>query len=330
VAIVVAVLILAGLGWAAWKRWGHGRSPTPDVHGPATQVVPPADLPGLGYLPESTEAILAIQVPPLVERLGPEAGGDPAQVLRHLGIPDAVRETIEKVSGVGLRNADQMVVGLGFEKGRSLPPQIVVVVHTREPYDLAGLVHRTKARTLKKAGRTLHVASASPIPEVYWWGPNDRILIGAISARDYDGVPMTPRAGIDHLRPNLARLVRERVSADACAWLVASSDKWEEYLVPYVVLPGSPLAGRRDLLPAASLLRGVSLSVPFNPDRPAELCIERKSASGGEELRAALAERFAGTRTEVSGEGETCILRTPLDPGAVDSLINKLVAPTAK
>jgi hypothetical protein len=264
-----------------------------------------------------------------LERLGPDGGADPAEALRRLGVPDPVRETIERVSGVGLRNVDQLVVGLGFQGG-SLPPQIVVVVQTREPYSLAALAKQAKARTLKKNGRTLHVASASPVPEVYWWAPSDRVLVGTISARDYDRVPLAPRAGVAHLPADLGRLLRERVAEDACAWLVASSDKWDEYLVPYMILPASPLAGRRDLLPPARQLRGVAASVPADPDRLAELSVERKSAGTGEELRRTLTERFAGTDTEVTGEGETCILRTRLDRGAMEALVGRLVAPAPK
>jgi hypothetical protein len=322
VAVVAIALVVA---FVVWKRWD--RTPSPLSPGSANEqaVVRPAEMPGLGYLPESTEAILAVQMPLLTERLGPEAAGDPAGALRRLGVPDAVVETVERLSGVGLRNVDQVVVGLGFEKG-SLPPQIVVVAHTREPYDLAAVARRAKARTQKRDGRTLHVASASPVPQVFWWGPSDRVLIGTILARDYDGVPEVPKAGIGHLRPDLTRLIADRVAEDACLWLVASSDKWGQYLVPYVALPGGPLSGRKDLLRPADRLRAVSLSVPFDPAGAVEVFIDRKSGDDGAELRAALAERFAGTAVEVDGQEETCHLRTRFDPEALESLINQITA----
>jgi hypothetical protein len=116
------------------------------------------------------------------------------------------------------------------------------------------------------------------------------------------------------------------VAEDACLWLVASSDKWGQYLVPYTILPGSPLTGRRDLLRPADRLRGVSLSVPFDPDGSVEVSIDRKYAADGDELRATLAARFAGTAVEVGGQAETCRLRTRFDPGALESLINQITA----
>jgi hypothetical protein len=322
VAVVVVALVVA---FVAWKRWDRTRSPLSSGTTNDNTIVRPGDMPGLGYLPDSTEAILAVQVPLLMERLGAEAAGDPAGALRRLGVPDAVVETVERLSGVGLRNVDQLVVGFGFEKG-SLPPQIVVVAHTREPYDLAAVARRAKARAQKRVHRTLHVASASPVPQVYWWGPSDRVLIGTILARDYDGVPEVPKAGISHLRSDLTRLIADRVAEDACLWLVASSDKWGQHLVPYVALPGGPLSGRRDLLRPADRLRAVCLSVPFDPAGAIEVFIDRKSADDGAELRAALAERFAGTAVEVDGQEETCHLRTRFDPEALESLINQITA----
>lgn len=320
--LVLGLLAFAGMLWALW---GSRKPRTPATRGtdqPA--VVKPADLPGLGYLPESTEAVLAIQVPPLLEKLGPEAPQDPGKALVRLGLPPAVVDTVEKASGVGLKNVDQLVIGLGFEKW-AFPPQLVVVVHTRRPYDLAALTRQAKANTLKKDSRTLHVVKPSPIPEVYWWGPNDRVLVGTLTARDYEQIPEQPRPGIDHLRPELSRLVRERVADDACAWLVASSDQWRKHLAPYTFLPGSPLTGRGDLLGPAEKLRAVTLSVPHAADGQVDLWIDRKSAEGGEELRTVLAERFAGEPVEVGGEAESCRLQTRFDPGVLERLIGRLV-----
>src|SRR4051794_2243347 len=76
----IAVLGLVAVvgGWALWAKWHHIRTPFGGPT-PAAQpvVVKPADLPGLGYLPASTDAVLAVQVPLLLERLGPEAQQEP-------------------------------------------------------------------------------------------------------------------------------------------------------------------------------------------------------------------------------------------------------------
>jgi hypothetical protein len=73
-------------------------------------------------------------------------------------------------------------------------------------------------------------------------------------------------------------------------------------------------------------MRSLTLSVPFAVDNPVEVFIDRKSADDGQELRAALSERFAGTAVEVGGAGETCHLRTRFDPEALESLIRQHIA----
>lgn len=319
---VLGLVAFAGMMWALWGTH-PSRSPT-SRGSDQPAVVKPADLPGLGYLPESAEAVLAIQVPALLEKLGPEAQGDPGKALVRLGLPQAVVDTVEKASGVGLKNVDQLVIGLGFEKW-AVPPQLVVVVHTRRPYDLAVLARQAKANDEKKHGRMLKVINPSKGLSVYWWGPNDRVLIGTLSAGEFEKIPEQPRAGTDHLHPELSRLIRDRVAENACAWLAASSDQWRKYLTPYTLLPGSVLTGRGDLLGPAEQLRAVAVSVPHAPDGHVDLWIDRKSAEGGEELRTVLAERFAGEPVEVSGEAESCRLRTGFDPGVLERLIGRLV-----
>jgi hypothetical protein len=298
-------------------------SPTP----PAKSVVAkPAEMPGLAYLPDSTEAILAVQVPPLLERLGPKAQENPAQALETLGLPPPVAEMLDKASAVGLKNVDQLVVGLSFE-GHTLPPLLVVVVHARQPFDLAAIANRAKAHEQKQRdGRTLYAAKASPLPEIYWWQGADRVLVATILAKDFDAVPTSPRSGIDHLRPALAGLIRDQVADDSCAWFAASSDKWDQYLRPYTILPGTPLSGRTDLLMPAERLRMLAVSIPHDSEHPVDVRIAEKSAEAGAELRGLLTERFRDEAIEVSGEGETCRLQLENDSKRMASLVGRLIA----
>jgi hypothetical protein len=289
--------------------------------------VPPIEMPGLGYLPDSTEVILAIQLPALMDKFDADERNDPAKALANMGLPQTVIETMEKASGVGLKNVDELIIGMGFEKG-SFPPQIVVVVHTRRPYDMSAVARETKARQLKRDGRTLHVVKASPVPEIYWWGPNDRVLVATLLARDFAEVPTEPRTGIGHLKPQVAELIRDRVAGDAAAWLVAFSDQWDEQIRPYTFLPFTPLKGRADLIAPAERLRSLTLAIPQPSYRPAEVQIELKSAAAGEELRTAFGQRFRGEKVEISGDGENCRLQTPFDPEQFGIFVARLVGPS--
>jgi len=321
-AVLAIGLVLA---WPYLSNLGRSRTsegPDDETH----VVIAPADMPGLGYLPGSAEAILTIQMPSLLDKLGPEYRNDPAKALFDLGVPQNVIETIDRASGVGLRNVDQLVVGMGFEKG-SFPPQIVIVVHTRQPYDMSALARDSDARALKSQGRTIYAVKASPVPTVYWWGPNDRVLVATLLPRDFADVPVLPRAGVDHLKPEMVRLIRDQIATDASAWLVASSDRWADHLRPYVLLPFTPLQGRRDLLAPSERLRSMSLSIPQSPDRAVDVQIELKSAAAADEIRTTLADRFRDEPVDVGGDGEICRIQTPFDPERVGSLVARLVGP---
>jgi hypothetical protein len=306
---VAGIVLLAGGVWVAVAGHHHIRGMFVPTTPPAKPVVvAPAEMPGLGYLPESTEAILAIQVPFLLERLDPAAQNEPTAALVALGLPQQVAEIIDRASAVGLKNVDQLVVGLSFE-GHALPPQTVVVVHARQPFDLAAIAGKAKAHELKKDGRTLYAAKAGPIPEVYWWQAADRVLVATIAAGDFKDVPGLPRAGIDHLRPALSALIRDQVAGDACAWLAASSDNWDKYVKPYVLFQVPPFAGRNDLAEPARRLRTVAISIPHDPAHRLDARITEKSAEAGAELRGLLTERFRDEPVEVSGEAEMCRLQ---------------------
>jgi hypothetical protein len=326
IAVVVGICLVAGGIWLVVAGRHHINrflSPTP---APEPATARPAEMPGLGYLPESTEAILAIQVPLLLERVGPAAKDNPAKALTALGLPASVAEMLDKASAVGLKNVDQLVVGLSFE-GHSLPPLMVIVVHARQPFDLAAIASRMKAHEQKQRdGRTLYSAKASPLPEIYWWQATDRVLVATILAKDFDTVRAVPRSGIDHLRPALAGLIRDQVAADSCAWFAASSDKWDPYLKPYTFLPGTPLSGRTDLLKPAERLRTVAISIPHDPEHRVDVRIGEKSAEAGAELRGMLTERLRDEAIDVSGEGEVCQFQMENDAKRIASLMGKLVA----
>jgi hypothetical protein len=324
---IVGLAVLAlGVGIAADQWLNHNESSSIPPNEPARAVIPPAELPGIGYLPESTEVVLAIQLPALMEKFDPDERDDPTRALANMGLPETVIETMEKASGVGLKNVNELVVGMGFEKG-SFPPQIVVVVHTRRPYDMAAVARDAKARQLKRDGRTLHVVKASPVPEIYWWGPNDRVLVATLLARDFADVPVEPRTGIGHLRPQVADLIRDRVPGDSAAWLVAYSDQWGDHIRPYTFLPFTPLKGRTDLIAPAERLRSIAIAIPQPSVRPAEVQIELKSAAAGEELRTTFARRFHGEKVEITGDGENCRLTTPFDPEQFGIFVARLVGP---
>jgi hypothetical protein len=321
--IVAAIFVVAAGVAAIW--WGRNRS---DSTSPATDstraAVRPAGMPGLGYLPPSTEVVLAIQLPLLLDRLGPEAAADPAKALKQMGLPEQIIETADKASGVGLDHVDHLVVGLSFARG-ALPPQLVIVLHTKAPFSLNAIMRETKANSLKSEERTLHAVRVSQFIEVNWWSPNDRVLVGTLLKRDFKDVPEQPSNGVDHFRTDMASLIRNDIPDGSCAWLVASSDRWAEYLRYITWLPGTPLSGRNDLIAPADRLRSVTVAIPHAADRQVAVELNLKTAQEAELLRAILSDRFEREPIEVRGEGTVCRVETPFDPKRIGSIISRLI-----
>ena len=142
------------------------------------------------------------------------------------------------------------MVGLAFED-HALPPEVVIVVHARQPFDLDGIARQAKAHPEKRTDRTIYGTHTGHLPEFFWWKAADRVLVATIQRAILGVCPLQPRAGIGHLRPALASVVRERIDENACDWFAATSDKWDQYLRPYTILPFTPLQGRTDLIKPA-------------------------------------------------------------------------------
>ncbi len=317
------LLAAIAVGLIVWRPWrlspDDGATPSSSV-----TVMRPVDLPGLGYLSAETEAILLIQLPALLEKFDPAERDDPVRALTRLGLPEALVQTIDSASGVGLKNVEQIVLGLSFEKG-SLPPQAVLVIRTRQTFNVPELVQATKSRALKKDGRTLHALKAGPVGDIFWWAPDERTLVATLLSRDFESVPGQALSGIAHLKRPLQDLLRTRLADDACVGLVATSDKWDELIRPYTIFPFTPLQGRRDLLKPAGELRSVALSIPHAADGRSEIAITLKSDAVGERLRATLVERFAGEPVDVSGEAELCQIKGPAELGRIGTIVERLV-----
>jgi len=323
---VLGVLLVLGIAIGIVTQLEMRKSRSTPRSGPSSHaIIKPSEMPGLGYVPENCEAILAIQLPAFLEKMGPEAQKDPIEAIGRLGFPKSLVEAIDSASGVGLKNVDQMVVGIGFERG-AFPPQLFVTVHTREPYDIDALIKKRKGSSLKKDGRTLHAVKNEGVPEVLLWSPNNRVLVGTLLARDFEAIPMQPRTGTEHLKPAIRLLMMERVAEDASFWFIASSDQWAKYVRPYTWLPGSPLTGRNDLIDPADRLRTVAISLPQDAEKRVAVRIDQKNAEAATRLREIYQERFAGEEITVGGEGDTVLIETEFEPQRVGSMLSRLVA----
>jgi len=56
------------------------------------------------------------------------------------------------------------------------------------------------------------------------WFADERTLV---IAKTFDRIPLTPRTGIDHLRPALRQVIKERMGPSAQVWAAAHAESWE-------------------------------------------------------------------------------------------------------
>jgi hypothetical protein len=322
--IVLILMVIGGVALSLWRPWDR---PAADPGKPASSnaVTKPTEVAGLGYLPDSTEAVLVVQVPAFLESLGPQADKDPAKALATLGLPESVVRMIDGMSVVGLPEVEQLVLGLGFSH---VPPRSVLVLRTRNPVNPDELDRRTKSREQERDGRALHATKGGPLGgDVYWWAANERTLVVTTLARDFDDVPKQPRPGSAHLKPRLRNLIETQVAETAAAWMVADSDSWDAVVKPYTFLPLTAFTGRTDLQEPAARLRSWALFVPADSSEKVEMTVSLKTVEAGDGLRKTWADRYSGEPVEVGGEAEVVRLRVAREPGLVGWVFGRLIGP---
>jgi hypothetical protein len=191
---------------------------------PPVQVVPPAELAALGYLPEDTDVILALHV---AELLDDPVGRD---LIKHVGNDTINPETIESWSGLKLDEIDHAV--LGFPLDDTIELHFTIVVRARRPIDRGRVLKALKAGgEVKNGGRPVYPCSVRMDLEIFHippvqigvnaWFADDSTLV--MTKRFADGprhfIPTTPRTGLEQLRPDLRQLLKERMASPAPVWI---------------------------------------------------------------------------------------------------------------
>src|SRR5207249_699312 len=62
------------------------------------------------------------------------------------------------------------------------------------------------------------------------WFIDDRTLAIGLKEEDLEPVGAKPREGIDHLQPEIASILKERLGQGTPAWIVGRPEKWETQL----------------------------------------------------------------------------------------------------
>jgi hypothetical protein len=276
--LVVAVMLgMAGLGLTfalktiGVRRANDSKGVQPPEPAADSRPLPPAEWPGLGYLPGDVHAVAGIRV---ADALDTAAG---RALLEQLGLADVKKTTILGISPV---NVDYLMFGASL---RTLPPRVTAVVRGSIADAFAS------GRLVDHHGKTLHRTKLwATGPEGVIWRADRQTLIAALLPEDLDRVTAKPQAA------PLPELM-ERLDPAAMAWLVAKLDATNPafgFAMPY--LPPAEHDARTKL---------EALAVSIRPDGSKltlTVQLRGKDAASGEVLAKAAADSL--TKIGVTAE----------------------------
>jgi hypothetical protein len=220
----LALLALVGIGLALLAI--RSRPVRPPLDHPKIVAVAPAELAALGYLPDDTDMIVAAHV---AEAWDNPTGRD---LLQSVGLGGAGAPNLEKWTGLRLEDIDHAALGLKLDA--DLPTRFVLVVRARRPLDERRVREALKATEKQEVdGRTVYpfvLKTGLNFPAeigVAAWFADDHTFVIAKKEEGFGRVPLTPKTSVDHLRPALRQVIKERMGSSAQAWLAAHVESWE-------------------------------------------------------------------------------------------------------
>lgn len=219
----MAVLALIGIGLALVAIQTRPVRPGLDIDKLTVKAVPPAELAALGYLPDDTDLIVGVHV---AEALNDPVGRD---LIRRVGLGGAGAPDLEKWTGLKLDDIDHAALGLKLDD--ELLTRFVLVVRARRPIEGQRVRDALKAGVKQEVdGRTAYpfvLETGLPLlakVNVSAWFADERTLV---IAKTFDRIPRTPKTGLDHLRPELRQVIKERMGPSAQVWAAAHAESWE-------------------------------------------------------------------------------------------------------
>lgn len=186
-----------------------------------------AESPALGYLPDDTNLIAAVNVEAADDaRKERKAGAEPDIADRLFFANNAA---LPMAQFTGLQRTDVEEIMLGLRVDTNLIPKVRLIVRTRTSYDAEQLRERLGSFRSKQEG-TKKVDSIRPkgLPlEAVLWCATERTFVVTLTPEDMDKVPNEPAKNVERLSPQLVDLLRYRGEKGTFFWLVGHADNWE-------------------------------------------------------------------------------------------------------
>lgn len=294
VAAAAALILLAGLPpfLVYFKRL---KNKAPEPAAPAAVAAPPSKLAGLGYLRADCNAVFAVQPGPLLHYAA-RTKQEPRDVLAQVGLPDAVRGTVEQF-GVPLAQIDHIAGGATLGDGDDALRLALVLVLKQPLADEDDFLKKLKAKPVAgEKPRHDVVVGKFPLllarvsPTVWVFGLDDKDL----AAVDRGG----SGPGGAQFRPGV-RAMLAAVPPEAAAWVAADDDHdWTQK--PVLKLLGES-ADAKKWLPAMKDGRGGLVAVSLGEQPRLKVQVRAADDASAARVRAYFAARAAETESATAG-----------------------------
>jgi hypothetical protein len=292
--------------------------PVVEMADPSQPKLPyaPLKIPALRFLPKQLDGILAVQNRFLQQ--SPQVLENWAAISQKLKLPDDWAQSLLKNLDTDWANVLEMVVAINFEK-QIIPPQLYIVLHTREEIDLDAVLLHPKSKLLTRDKRKLlQFTGPANIPMVAWQ-PVEKYLILTLNEADYDNLPLKAEADGSHLAPTIREAVQAFVLEDMLAWMVLDSEKLANKLGPL----GKTLPP--DVLAIIESLNGINAGLRTDGDPKIGMTLLTKQEATAAKWREWLIQTFADKEGKIQvGGGKFVFLRFDFEAEVIDILRKRL------
>ena len=314
--VAAVVILVVGL----WLIYSGDRKPieSPPSSREQDGIRPPISLAGLGYLPGSTQVIVAVRPGPLVA-IGDATRTDPKQKLAEVGLPKPVLDAVDRL-GVPLTQIDHFAVGLVLSPDNTYPRVVAVLVLSKPQADEAAWWKGIGAERVSGGEHPRYKATFGVLP-VHAVRAEPTVYVFATEPKDLDGLDQSRPTNGDHLRPALWDMLGE--PAKSCVVRVGGCGGGRTLDRPAFVKFAAKFSKREDLLPAFAPGRAVAIGLSMEPDPVLRVAVK---ADDAKRVRDWFGQQFAseeGTQVE-TGDGWAAV-NTPCPIAEVPARLGKLV-----
>jgi hypothetical protein len=220
-----------GLGYALKTVEFRRSHDKPEEERSPASIVHPADLPGIGYLPDDVQVIAGV-------RVAAARASEPVQAtLSALGI---AMDDAGRVVGVPADDVDHIIVAASL---KALPPRLTVVLRARRPINAESVRTALQAgRGIEHNGKTLYQVKLRPKgPDGLLWFADELTIVGGLVKDHFDALPPARNPSIDRFPEPLRPVLRDRVDGRSLAWAavhVDPDDPTQKLLLDVLPRPG--------------------------------------------------------------------------------------------